>query len=42
VRGMWWRVLVIVHRPCHGEVHKTRKKTSEEEKMPSTIRVQLL
>jgi hypothetical protein len=30
-RGLWWRVLIIVHRICHGEVHKTKKKTSEEE-----------
>jgi hypothetical protein len=30
-RGMWWCVLVIVHRTCLGEVHKTKKKTSEEE-----------
>jgi hypothetical protein len=29
--GLWWRVLVIVHRTCHGEVHKTKKTTSEEE-----------
>jgi hypothetical protein len=29
-RGLWWRVLVIIHRTCHGEVHKTKKKTSEE------------
>jgi hypothetical protein len=24
-------VLVIVRRTCHGEVHKTKKKTREEE-----------
>jgi hypothetical protein len=30
-RGLWWRVLLIVHRTSHGEVHKTKKKTSEEE-----------
>jgi hypothetical protein len=30
-RGLWWRVLIIIHRTCHGEVHKTKKKTSEEE-----------
>jgi hypothetical protein len=30
-RGLWWCVLVIIHRTCHGEVHKTKKKTSEEE-----------
>jgi hypothetical protein len=29
-RGLWWCVLVIVRRTCHGEVHKTKKKTSEE------------
>jgi hypothetical protein len=29
--GLWWRVLIIIHRTCHGEVHKTKKKTSEEE-----------
>jgi hypothetical protein len=31
-RGLWWRVLIIIRRTCHGEVHKTKKKTSEEEK----------
>jgi hypothetical protein len=30
-RGLWWRVLIIIHRTCHGEVYKTKKKTSEEE-----------
>jgi hypothetical protein len=30
-RGLWWRVLTIIRRTCHGEVHKTKKKTSEEE-----------
>jgi hypothetical protein len=30
-RGLWWHVLTIIHRTCHGEVHKTKKKTSEEE-----------
>jgi hypothetical protein len=30
-RGLWWCVLVIVRLTCHGEVHKTKKKTSEEE-----------
>jgi hypothetical protein len=30
-RGLWWRVLIIIHRTCHGEEHKTKKKTSEEE-----------
>jgi hypothetical protein len=30
-RGLWWRVLVIIHRTCHGEVHNTKKTTSEEE-----------
>jgi hypothetical protein len=25
------RVLIIIRRTCHGEVHKTKKKTSEEE-----------
>jgi hypothetical protein len=29
--GLWWRVLIIIRRTCHGEVHKTKKKTSEEE-----------
>jgi hypothetical protein len=24
-------VLIIIRRTCHGEVHKTKKKTSEEE-----------
>jgi hypothetical protein len=24
-------VLITIHRTCHGEVHKTKKKTSEEE-----------
>jgi hypothetical protein len=24
-------VLIIIHRTCHGEEHKTEKKTSEEE-----------
>jgi hypothetical protein len=27
-RGLWWRVLIIIHQTCHGEVHKTKKKTS--------------
>jgi hypothetical protein len=31
VRGLWWRVLIIIRRTCHGEEHKTKKKTSEEE-----------
>jgi hypothetical protein len=30
-RGLWWCVLIIVRWTCHGEVHKTKKKTSEEE-----------
>jgi hypothetical protein len=30
-RGLWWCVLIIIRRTCHGEVHKTKKKTSEEE-----------
>jgi hypothetical protein len=30
-RGLWWRVLIIIHQTYHGEVHKTKKKTSEEE-----------
>jgi hypothetical protein len=30
-RGLWWRVLIIIRRTCHGEVHNTKKKTSEEE-----------
>jgi hypothetical protein len=30
-RGLWWLVLIIIRRTCHGEVHKTKKKTSEEE-----------
>jgi hypothetical protein len=31
VRGLWWCVLVIVCWTYHGEVHKTKKKTGEEE-----------
>jgi hypothetical protein len=31
VRGLWWCVLIIVRRTYHGEVHKTKKKISEEE-----------
>jgi hypothetical protein len=31
-RGLWWHVLIIVRQTCHGEVHKTKKKTSEEQK----------
>jgi hypothetical protein len=31
VRGLWWHVLIIIRRTCHGEVHKTKKKSSEEE-----------
>jgi hypothetical protein len=31
VRGSWLRLLIIIHWTCHGEVHKTKKKTSEEE-----------
>jgi hypothetical protein len=30
-RGLWWRVLIIVCQTYHGEVHKTKKKRSEEE-----------
>jgi hypothetical protein len=30
-RGLWWRVLIIIRHTCHGEEHKTKKKTSEEE-----------
>jgi hypothetical protein len=30
-RGLWWHVLIIIRRICHGEVHKTKKTTSEEE-----------
>jgi hypothetical protein len=30
-RGLWWRVLIIIHRTYHGEVYKTKKETSEEE-----------
>jgi hypothetical protein len=30
-RGLWWRVLIIIHQTCHGEEHKTKKKISEEE-----------
>jgi hypothetical protein len=30
-RGLLWRVLIIICQTCHGEVHKTKKKTSEEE-----------
>jgi hypothetical protein len=30
-RGLWLCVLIIICRTCHGEVHKTKKKTSEEE-----------
>jgi hypothetical protein len=30
-RGLWWRVLIIIRQTCHGEEHKTKKKTSEEE-----------
>jgi hypothetical protein len=41
-RGLWWRVLIIIRRTCHVEVHKTKKKRSEEErKRPSTIRTLL-
>jgi hypothetical protein len=31
VRGLWWHVLIIIRRTCHGEENKTKKKTSEEE-----------
>jgi hypothetical protein len=30
-RGLWWHVLIIIHRTCHSAEHKTKKKTSEEE-----------
>jgi hypothetical protein len=25
-RGLWWRVLVIVRRTCHGKVHRNKEK----------------
>jgi Fe-S-cluster containining protein len=28
---LWWHVLIIICRTFHGEEHKTKKKTSEEE-----------
>jgi hypothetical protein len=36
-RGLWWCVLIIIHRTCHGEVYKTKKKTSEEEQKGLTL-----
>jgi hypothetical protein len=30
-RGLWWRVQIIIRRTCHGEEHKIKKKTIEEE-----------
>jgi hypothetical protein len=30
-RGLWWHVCIIIRQTCHGEEHKTKKKTSEEE-----------
>jgi hypothetical protein len=30
-RGLWWCVLIIIRWISHGEEHKTKKKTSEEE-----------
>jgi hypothetical protein len=30
-RGLWWCVLIIIRRTCHGEGNKIKKKTSEEE-----------
>jgi hypothetical protein len=31
-RGLWWHMLIILHRTCHGEVHETKKKAAEEER----------
>jgi hypothetical protein len=31
-RGLWWHVLVIVRRTCHGKMHRNKEKNSEEQK----------